>query len=376
VSLTGGLFFTLTLVLLLSTPIATLLLWPRVPGSRWRRLVARLGLLLACQATAVLAVLVSLNDSYGFYASWADLAGTASTQGDALTAIPLAAVQQDWRQPGGQPHLRLLHPTQPFQPYADGFRRTMLRGAASRLRGEVDVWLPPQYHDPAYRNTEFPVLVLLHGIPGAPSDWVELMHVADHLRPAIASGKLPPFIVVVPTIWPQGHDTECSDTPGAKVATWLTQDVRSMVLNNFQATEAPTGWALLGYSTGGFCAAKLPIQHPELFAAGVSLAGDDFAGDPTVLPSPALREHNSPLWLLRHGQTPRIHLLLMGSRQDMADPVAYSEALRAAAHNTTTVVDAYYFHEGGHNQATWERMLPCIFRWLGRHVSPPGAVSV
>jgi len=82
-----------------------------------------------------------------------------------------------------------------------------------------------------------------------------------------------------------------------------------------------------------------------------------------------------PLWLLRHGRAPRIRLLLMGSRQDTADPIAYSEALRAAARNTATAVDAYYLREGGHNQSTWERMLPWVFHWLGRYVTPP-AVSV
>ena len=59
----------------------------------------------------------------------------------------------------------------------------------------------------------------------------------------------------------------------------------------------------------------------------------------------------------------------MGSRQDLANPVTYSEALRVAAHNTTARVDAFYLRQGGHNQATWERMLRRALRWLNRYVT-------
>ncbi|MFE2170413.1 hypothetical protein ACFXB3_35930, partial [Streptomyces sp. NPDC059447] len=31
---------------------------------------------------------------------------------------------------------------------------------------------------------------------------------------------------------------------------------------------APGGWGLMGVSTGGFCAAKLPLQYPKAFRAG------------------------------------------------------------------------------------------------------------
>lgn len=366
--LTSWPFFVVAALLLVVAPAVTLVVWGRVGGPYAARVLARFGLLVTCQVTAVLMVLLVLNDNFGFYSSWNDLFGATGDRSVYRAAVPLTGGGQKVGQWYDRP--RVLHPTQKFDSYTDGFRRTTLAGKASGLDGEVDVWLPPQYTDAAYRARQFPVLMLLHGVPGAPPDWVELMHVAQHAHRAIDRGKLPPFIMVVPTISPRGHDTACSDTPEAKVATWLTRDVRTMMLTNFRTTEQPDGWGLMGYSTGGFCAAKLPLQYPSLFTVGVSLAGDDFAGDPAILPNSDLREHNSPLWLLKHGITPRVHLLLMASKQDTEDPVVYAETLQAAARNTETTVDTDYFEEGGHNQGTWEKMLPHAFKWLSLYTTP------
>ena len=62
--------------------------------------------------------------------------------------------------------------------------------------------------------------------------------------------------------------------PGdADIATWITHDVRGMVLKYFRAISTADGWGLMGYSSGGFCAAKLVLQYPGLYHAAVSLSG-------------------------------------------------------------------------------------------------------
>ena len=41
-----------------------------------------------------------------------------------------------------------------------------------------------------------------------------------------------------------------------------------MVIDDFRAEPAAAGWGLMGYSTGGFCAAKLVLQHPDRYRGG------------------------------------------------------------------------------------------------------------
>ena len=50
----------------------------------------------------------------------------------------------------------------------DGVLDTYFHGRRSSLSGQVLVWTPPQYDQAAHRAKRFPVLMLLHGVPGSP----------------------------------------------------------------------------------------------------------------------------------------------------------------------------------------------------------------
>ena len=70
------------------------------------------------------------------------------------------------------------------------------------------------------------------------------------------------------------RDTECTDVAhGPQAETWLTTDVRDAVLQHDPGEHRPGAWAVIGYSTGAFCAAKLVLGHPRLFAAAAGFGG-------------------------------------------------------------------------------------------------------
>lgn len=46
------------------------------------------------------------------------------------------------------------------------------KGRISGVSGEVYVWLPPQYDDPAYQDKKFPVVQMLPGFPGSAKSWM------------------------------------------------------------------------------------------------------------------------------------------------------------------------------------------------------------
>ncbi|MFE3288088.1 alpha/beta hydrolase, partial [Streptomyces sp. NPDC059233] len=250
--LTAASFLVTLIVLTVLAVLAALLLWNRIPGPGWVRWPARLVMIGLCQLTAICVVATWINDSYGLYSSWDDLLGTGAGQDPgSMTGPPVGRAT--------------------FTPGGDGTRTTYFRGSHSKLAGQVTVWTPPQYDAPGADRTRFPVLMLLHGYPGTPRTWIDLGKMPGALNDLVDLGAAHPFILVIPEIDPGGVNTDCSNTPDRKVADWLAKDVPDLVARKFRTLPAPGGWGLMGVSTGGFCAAKLPLQYPKAFRAGAAL---------------------------------------------------------------------------------------------------------
>lgn len=339
-SLLGWPLLVITISLALGAPAACAWLWRRLPR------LGALSLVLVCQVMAILAVGVAVNDHYQFFASWSDLSGSGSdapivAQNNGTGPLPRALskrLRRDFRKRNGE------------------FEATVV-GARSGIRAKVWVWLPPQYRrEPQER---FPVVELFPGYPGTPTAWFHVLRAPERLQEVMRDGTAQPYILVAPTITVRpGHDTECVDVPGGpRVATWLAEDVRRAVVSNFRALPGRDAWATMGYSTGGYCAAKLPLQYPRLFAAGVSLAGYFTPSTPALARLP--RENLPRLMTQRR---PGVGLLLAASRQDPGTTAAVATMVRTA--RTPTLIYTYVVPRGGHNTGVWSAMLPRSFQWL------------
>lgn len=186
----------------------------------------------------------------------------------------------------------------------------------------------------------------------------------------LKQNKVHPFILVMPVVNPGSVDTDCSDLPNRKVATWMTTDVPDLVSHKFRTLPGPRGWGLMGFSTGGFCAAKLPLQFPKVFGAGAALDPDPLTGDESVLPDPAVRRLNSPTYLVRHTKS-RVRLFLATSQQDRFSPPSYIETFQASARVTPVEVRTLVLPSGGHNYNTWSAEYPAAFGWLSQWLSAP-----
>ncbi|MCW2904654.1 MAG: esterase [Streptosporangiaceae bacterium] len=123
----------------------------------------------------------------------------------------------------------------------------------------------------------------------------------------------------------------------------------------------------MGYSTGGFCAAKLALQYPRLYGAAVSLSGYFAPTSPLLTRSPQLGQQDSPLVLIRHKHP--VALLLAASRQDPGT-VNQIQAMAAAAQPPTRLF-TYIVPKGGHNTQVWSAMLPTAYQWLTRQLGNP-----
>ncbi|MFI6012832.1 alpha/beta hydrolase [Streptomyces sp. NPDC051243] len=373
-SLTGTPFLYTLIALCVAAVALPLVLWSRVRGPRAVRATARLLMVLFAQGTAVALVFTMVNNSNQLYDSWGDLLGTSDhvreaadlgasgTGGIALEKLP--KVKQTFKQ-GKGPGMRA----------EGGVLVTHLKGRVSGVHAEVNVWLPPQYHEPAYRNHRFPVVEVLPGYPGSSKAWYGTMDAPEQLAPLMRSGQIEPFIIVSPrtTLLP-GKDTGCANIAGKVNAdSWISIDVPKMVMDNFRAQAAPDGWAVAGYSAGAHCAAKLAVAHPDRYRAAVSMSGYN---DPAAVPqslagkSRALRAANNPYVLLKESRVPpRVALYLSGQPKDGYEAAL---ALQRVAKAPTTV-DVVFIPKsaGGHTMALWKPQVVPAFRWLTEVMGGP-----
>ena len=346
-SLTGLPLLLLVGAATLAAPVVLGLTWRRLRG-RSLAVVARIAAVLGCQALAVATTFVAVNRDYVFYSDWNDLFGTAPR-----ASAPIKTEQL-------------------VQPGQGSIERLQVHGAASGASGTVLVWRPPQYDQPEYAGTKFPVLMVLPGQPSTPSVMFAHVGFAAAATQAIADRTIKPFVAVFPplSIDPP-RDTECTDVPkGPQAQTWLATDVRDAVLQHDRVSSEARSWAVAGYSTGAFCAAKLMLLHPNLFHAAAGFGGyytpveDQTTGD-LFGGSQAVEDANSPLKLYERAGLESGHRLLLITGEDDSDSYAATQKMLAATRGDPNV-SSLVFPVGGHNYRNYRDAMPEVLQWLGK----------
>jgi S-formylglutathione hydrolase FrmB len=137
------------------------------------------------------------------------------------------------------------------------------------------VWVPPAWF--ARNRPQLPLIELLHGTPGDPSNWTKASY-ADATALAFAEkhhGIAP--ILVMPDIngsW--NGDSECvNSTMYGAIETYLTQTVPQFMRKNFNASTAPGSIAIAGLSEGGLCSVTLALNNSKDIPIFADYSGND-----------------------------------------------------------------------------------------------------
>ncbi len=240
-------------------------------GARFRRRVAGA----AAALLVVLALACTVNIAYGQYPTLASLFSPPTVTDDPLPKpaqvrrdLP-AAAEQGWTAPPDMP--------------AEGkvFRQQIPAADSGYASNPALIYLPPAYlADPGAVN--LPVLVLVHGQPGSPEDWLVSGGLADILNTFAArhNGLAP--IVVLPDASNAGNSNWplCMDTAVSNSATYLARDLPDWIRDNLGAGTADARqWAIGGYSYGGTCAVQLATNYPDVYPTFLDIAGEN---EPTI----------------------------------------------------------------------------------------------
>ena len=353
----------------------TLVVWNRVRGPVALRVLQHLGLLLLCQLTAVSALFAAVNQANDFYVTWGELAGAAEP-GD-VSIVPdgsaprPSATAPSTPAPTSTPSTPAAPATSSgaaattFTPDGTGLLVAQVHGPKSGVDGQILVWTPPGYSP---TGDALPVLLTLDGSPGDPVDTYNGLQLIPKESELLASGAVPPTLVVSATTNVDGKDWGCSNAPGdgPQVATWLTQDVPDIISASFHVQPVTSRrWQVMGYSSGATCSVRLALTTPDLFSAAVSLAGSNVP-DARVLSGSAQAKRDNDLRTLAAAGTSRpVALLLAASKQDASTSSDALSLQRAVGPNVTA--DLEMITRGGHNWDTWQAMTSPALTWLAQH---------
>ncbi len=388
-------------------------LWPRVASQRIGPIAVRLGLLAVSQALAVIALLAAVNGYFQFYSSWSALLGTGTPQPVQVTGIVASSkpvsitatelgpvpgsgsvlpVAANGKLAAKPPHYYATHHTVASRPVKGGGPRLSgglgraarsvgelleitIRGAHTGIvSGRNFVYLPPQYFQPAYARARFPVVLAFTGYPNEAWSLVKFLGLPATAARLGAAGKIHPAVYVMmnPSV-AIPRDTECTDIPaGLPVESYFAQDVPLAIERTFRVRPGSSGWAVLGYSAGGYCAAKLAMMNPYQFSAAVSLSGyynaisGGGAAGSLYGGSSAYRAENNLYWRLSHLPAPPVSILATASRTEDAYPgmVAFLRMIHPPMRGYSIVLA-----RGGHNYGSWRRELPLALKWLSQRLT-------
>jgi enterochelin esterase-like enzyme len=386
-SLTSGTLLLLAIAAAAGSLAAIVWAWPRLARQRPAYLAARLAVIAVGQLLVTAAFLIWLNGYFSFYASWAQLPGAAvgiqpvTSRQAVATARPVVIYRtqpgpaQAQRRPealavGGEVLPRPDAPTSAGQ-----LLQVAIRGERTGLNsGPGYVYLPPQYFQRAYARVRFPVVLVLTGYPAVAGGLIHRLALPAEAARLTAAGQIQPAVFVMLNVSPLFPlDTECTDIPaGPQVESFLALDVPRAIEQTFRVTASPAGWGVLGYSTGGYCAAKLAMMYPDRFSAAVSMAGyyqtipgayvPHFWGD-----SKGYRDENNLDWRLRHLPAPPVSVLATSSwvgEQTLPGTLAFLREIHPPMRGYSLIIP-----QGGHNFRTWSRELPPSLEWLSRRLS-------
>ncbi|MEU5290871.1 alpha/beta hydrolase [Streptomyces umbrinus] len=352
--------------------VGTVWWWPRLARRNWRAVSGRIGLLLATQVAIFASIGLGANQAFGFYASWADLFGQESGQGIVVdhdasgTNGPLQVV--DTRQ---------VNVSGGTRPQIGGqIQKVDIVGRRTHIASPAYVYLPPEYFQPQYRTRTFPATVVLTGYPGTAEALIKGLHYPQTAHRLAKNGTMQPMILVMmrPTVAPP-RDTECVDVPGGpKTESFFAKDLPDAVSHHYRVGKKPGSWGIVGDSTGGYCALKLAIHHPETYVAGAGLSpyyrapsdpttGDLFHGNEE------LKNRADLMWYLKHRPAPDTSLLVSSSRNGESN---YQETMRfidLVQAKKPTRISSIILDSGGHNFNTWRREIPATLQWISGRLS-------
>jgi len=366
------------LLVLLVAAFGALMWWMLSTG----RVAVRV--LSACLAFAVAVFfgVMAVNKYYGYYETWGAAIGDLTGQG-VSTVPPVPGSLQSRSQLGTPGRGGIYRSLARRQGYT---LRLAVAGQSSHITRMVYVYLPPQYFQPAYSRYRFPVIELIHGQPGAPQDWINVVGVTATLVRLVNQRLARPAVLVMPDAnGGQNVSLQClNQAGGPQDLTYLAHDLPEQIARLLRVQPPGSSWGVAGYSEGGFCAANIALRFWNRYGFAGVISGyfhpfDNQLAHPVRPVNPFGRSRqqqrdNTPLdevnALPAGAVIPRFWLGAgTGDKLDVANARFFWQDLQLRQ----VGVPLTLMPGGGHNMATWRAEIPRMLTWMTKGLARAAA---
>jgi S-formylglutathione hydrolase FrmB len=334
-------------------------------GPRLRRSHGLLGWAVTVIAvpTVVLVAVFGVNTAFAAFPTVAAALGRPPGQSIDFTKVPGPTevvsgrpLSATWRAPLSTPA-------------AGRVSTVAIPGTTSGFQGrDAQVYLPPAYLGTP--RARLPVLVLLSGQPGSPSDWVLYDGLAGVMDAYAAQHDgLAPVVVIPDGTGSLLANPLCLDSALGQLDTYLSVDVPAWISSHLQVSTDHADWAVGGQSYGGTCSLQLAVNHPDLYPTFLDLSGQSEptlgTRDATVAAAFGGDESRftavNPLDVIARNP-PAVHgVLTAGANDDVYGP----QARAVVAASQAAGMDVSYVEVlGGHDFAAWRAGLVASLDWL------------
>jgi enterochelin esterase-like enzyme len=261
--------------------------------------------------------------------------------------------------------------------------QTSVADAHSHLTRDVLVYLPPQYFQKRFRHYKFPVIELLHGSPGGPRAWVDVMGVIPTFLSLLGTHPDDAAVLVMPDTdgGPQ-YGLQCLNDPGGiQDMTFVARDVPDAIARIARVQPPGRGWGLAGYSEGGYCAANIGVQAPKRYGAVGVLSGY-FAPIKSQVPAgnkpggrpltvnvfrghPGLELVNTPrYYVTRVPVSDELPIFWLAAGADDTADVGAAQDFRQVLQTRMVNVPLMVVPGGGHQAGVWRAALGPMLHWM------------
>ena len=362
--------------LLLMVAFGALLVWVALA----RQVVFRV--LAACLAfiPAMVFGIAAVNKFYDYYQTWGGMVSDLTGQG--VNSIPKYAVAGKGSNKQFDKDIGRVTSTAEDAQVGYLFQ-TVITGFQSRLTRDAYVYLPPQYFQKAYASYRFPVIELLHGSPGDPQAWLDVLGLIPTYLSLLAVHPADAAVLVMPdTDGGKQYELQCLNDPGGlQDMTFVGQDVPDYIARVVRVQPPGPAWGLAGYSEGGYCAANIALQELGRYgAAGVMSgyfapvpsqvpAGNKPGGKPTQVSvfarDPTLKLINTPQEFLAQVPTSELPVFwLAAGAADQSDVGAAASFRHLLLARLAKAEVPLLIVPGGHQASVWRAALGPMLTWM------------
>lgn len=256
---------------------------------------------------------------------------------------------------------------------ADGeFRQVAIPGKVSHFKArDAIVYLPPAYftkHRPL-----LPVVVLVTGEPGTPSNWLASANLVALLNGnAQAHRGLAPVVVIPDPNGSESNNTMCMNSKLARADDYMAKDVPNWIKSTLDVDTNPRHWAVGGFSYGGTCAFQMVTRHPNIYPNFFAISSElepALTIDRTLTVDRAFGGNTAafnsvvPMSLMARNKYPQVHGWLATGQDDARD--ARNAVLLEAAGRKSGMTLTRTIFPGGHSWTMVTEALPAAFDFLG-----------